>query len=121
MRLFSFCFLKGGPMEELHAGYLTPHCSNCPFWTDNNWDFGCGYSQFNKCPHISKKHSEQDLYFYDGPVMMFGRIIGHLSGETLAVSERKARSNFAYRYKKEKGYASTAKISLPGSIRKGDI
>jgi hypothetical protein len=109
-------------MEELHAGYLTPHCADCPFWLDgSDWDFGCGYNQFDQCPYIPNSKNKQNIYSYNGPVMMFGRVIDHWTGETMAVSERKAKSNLIFRYKKEKGYAMNSKISLPGLITKGDI
>lgn len=57
------------------------------------------------------------LYVYEGPVMKFDVCIVHnWKGETLATSEAKARSNLAYRYKKENGLAPTARITLPGKI-----
>lgn len=40
------------------------------------------------------------LYFYDGPVLEFNRIIAdHWSGSTRAESEKKARCNLAYQFK----------------------
>ena len=40
-------------------------------------------------------------YVYDGPVMMFGVcVMNSWHGETMAVSESKARSNLAYQFKK---------------------
>lgn len=60
-------------------------------------------------------------YIYDGPVKYFDRCISsEWHGETFANSEAKARSNLAYRYKKEKGLGATAKITLPGTIIKED-
>lgn len=57
------------------------------------------------------------LYTYEGPVMKFDVcIVNNWKGETLAPSEAKARSNLAYRYKKENGLASNARITLPGKI-----
>lgn len=56
-------------------------------------------------------------YVYNGPVMEFGKCVSeHWQASTLAVSEKKARSNLAYRFKKEFGKCSTAKITLPGKI-----
>lgn len=57
-------------------------------------------------------------YLYDGPVMEFGRVITpRWIGYTVAPSAAKAKSNLAYRYKKDHGKAPTAKIKLPGVIR----
>ena len=57
------------------------------------------------------------LYSYDGPVMEFDRCIAHnWRNTTYAVSEKKARSNLIFRYKKENGKAPTAQIKLPGKI-----
>lgn len=59
-----------------------------------------------------------NLYAYEGPVMEFDRCVQHCwKAETSAPSEAKARSNLSYRWKKENGRASQAKISLPGKIR----
>lgn len=44
------------------------------------------------------------LYYYDGPVMAFDQCVAnHWTATTWAVSERKARSNLTYRFKKETG------------------
>lgn len=57
------------------------------------------------------------LYSYEGPVMKFDVCIVHSwKGETFAPSEAKARSNLAYRYKKENGLAPNVRITLPGKI-----
>lgn len=57
------------------------------------------------------------LYSYEGPVMKFDVCIDrNWRGETFAHSEAKARSNLAYRYKKENGLAANARITLPGKI-----
>lgn len=56
-------------------------------------------------------------YSYDGPVMKFDICVAsHWKGETTAVSESKARSNLAFRYKKENGLSSKARITLPGKL-----
>lgn len=56
-------------------------------------------------------------YSYDGPVMEFERCIAdHWKGSTYAVSPSKARSNLIFRYKKENGKATNAKITLPGKL-----
>lgn len=56
-------------------------------------------------------------YTYDGPVMEFGRCVAsHWKASTFAVSERKARCNLTYRFKKENNKIATAKITLPGKL-----
>lgn len=57
------------------------------------------------------------LYSYDGPVMEFERIIAnHWKASTRAESEKKARNNLAFQYKKQYGKAPHSKITLPGKI-----
>lgn len=57
------------------------------------------------------------LYSYDGPVKFFDQIVNpHWKGSTVAPTEKKARSNLAYQYKKESGRSRTAKITLPGEL-----
>jgi len=56
-------------------------------------------------------------YVYVGPVMAFEMCIANLwKGETMAVSEEKARSNLTYQFKKANGRLPTSKITLPGKI-----
>lgn len=56
-------------------------------------------------------------YVYDGPVMKFDICIQHnWKAKTIAPTEAKARSNLAYRFKKENGMLPNAKITLPGKI-----
>ena len=56
-------------------------------------------------------------YIYEGPVYIFDTMITPLwHGQTYATSEAKARSNLAYQYKRINGYASNAKIRLPGKV-----
>lgn len=60
-----------------------------------------------------------DKYMYEGPVMKFGKCIDlHWTAVTFAVSEKKARNNLAYRYKKDNGRVANSNISLPGKISK---
>lgn len=57
------------------------------------------------------------LYTYEGPVKSFDNILtSHWKAETNAFSEARARSNLAYRYKKEHGMSESAKITLTGSL-----
>lgn len=57
-------------------------------------------------------------YTYEGPVMLFDKCIQRCwFGETYAISEKKARSNLAYQYKRDHlKQAATAKVTLPGPI-----
>lgn len=56
-------------------------------------------------------------YSYDGPVMEFERCIAsRWQARTLAISEKKARCNLAYRFKQEHGRTANARITLPGKI-----
>ena len=57
------------------------------------------------------------LYFYDGPVMEFDRIVAnHWTASTRAETEKKARSNLAYQYKKQHGIVPKSKITVPGKL-----
>lgn len=56
-------------------------------------------------------------YTYDGPVMEFERCIANRwISSTYAVSEKKARSNLAYQFKRENNRLPNTKISLPGKL-----
>lgn len=56
-------------------------------------------------------------YLYDGPVMQFEDCVKiRWKASTYAPSESKAKSNLAYRYKKENGLTSNTKITLPGKL-----
>ena len=49
--------------------------------------------------------------------MAFGKCIdNNLKADTYAVSEKKAKSNIAYQYKKEHGKMPATKIILPGAL-----
>ena len=57
------------------------------------------------------------LYSYDGPVMEFEKCIANRwTGTTYAQSEKRARSNLAFRFKKEFAKRTGTKITLPGKI-----
>jgi len=61
---------------------------------------------------------ENHTYIYDGPVLEFDRLVAnHWKGETVATSERKARSNLAYQFKKKNNRIVSVKVSLPGKIK----
>lgn len=59
-----------------------------------------------------------EKYIYHGPVMKFGKCIKNSwSAETYASSPLKAKCNLIFRFKKENGFANTAKITLPGELK----
>ena len=56
-------------------------------------------------------------YSYDGPVMEFDTCVAHnWKASTYAVSEKKAKSNLAYQYKKKNNKVPNVKITLPGNL-----
>ena len=56
-------------------------------------------------------------FVYKGPIMEFGNLLAdHWYGETVADTERKARNNLAYQFKKRNNRTASAKISLPGEL-----
>ena len=58
------------------------------------------------------------VYSYRGPVMVFDKCVEHYwTGETTASSEKKARSNLAYQYKKEMGLIPKTKVSITGKLK----
>lgn len=62
-------------------------------------------------------YEEYHKYRYDGPVLVFDTCVAnHWKGETMAPSEKKARSNLTYQYKKQNNRVAGAKVTLPGKI-----
>ena len=60
---------------------------------------------------------ELQRFTYKGPVMKFDTCVAtNWTDTTYAVSEAKARSNFAYRYKMMNNLVPSAKITMPGKI-----
>lgn len=56
-------------------------------------------------------------YSYRGPVMIFDRCIADKwEGVTMASSEKKARSNLMYQFKKQAGLDIGSRIFLPGKV-----
>lgn len=56
-------------------------------------------------------------YSYDGPVLEFDRVItNRWVAVTMAPTEKKARSNLAYQFKKQHKRTPNARITLPGAI-----
>lgn len=61
---------------------------------------------------------EFNKYTYKGPVLEFDRLIAEdWTGETMAPSEKKARSNLIYQFKTKNSRIVGTKISLPGEIK----
>lgn len=62
--------------------------------------------------------AEFHKYAYDGPVLEFDKCVAdHWKGETMAISEQKARSNLAYQYKKKNNRLAGVPVKLPGKIK----
>ena len=58
-----------------------------------------------------------NLYVYEGPVKEFDTCVAtNWKASTYAVSEKKARSNMAYQYKKTHNLSASSKITLPGKV-----
>lgn len=56
-------------------------------------------------------------YSYDGPVMVFDTCVAnHWKGQTMAPSEKKARCNLTYQFKKRNNRVAGTKVTLPGKI-----
>ena len=51
-------------------------------------------------------------YRYDGPVYIFDKYVGEWKGQTMAVSEAKAKSNLEYQCKTQMGYGPGAAVRL---------
>lgn len=57
------------------------------------------------------------IYKYEGPVEEFGKCVTRQwSAQTRAVSEKQARSNLSYQYKKQFNKAANTKVNLPNKI-----
>lgn len=57
-------------------------------------------------------------YKYSGPVREFDTYISdHWEGETVAESERKAKSNLAYQFKRDNHRLPSVKITLPDKLK----
>lgn len=63
--------------------------------------------------------TEYKKYAYAGPVLEFDHIVAdHWESETFAPTEKKARSNLAYQFKKAYNRESKTQIKLPGKLTK---
>ena len=57
-------------------------------------------------------------YIYDGPVVVFGRCVENKwHGETIASTEKKAKSNLTYQWKKRNNKVAGTKVTLPGKVQ----
>lgn len=57
------------------------------------------------------------LYSYDGPVLEFDRVISNRwVGTTYAPTEKKAKSNLAFQFRKQFNKEARTKIALPGKV-----
>ena len=64
-------------------------------------------------------HKDYDRYVYEGPVKEFDTIVMRdWSGDTYAPSEKKARANLTYQFKKQYNKSSSAKITLCGTVKR---
>ena len=58
-----------------------------------------------------------NLYLYDGPVTSFGKpITKRWRGSTYATSDKKARSNLIYQYKKKNHLQAASRVEFPSAI-----
>jgi hypothetical protein len=58
-----------------------------------------------------------NCYSYDGPVMEFERCVANRwKASTYAVSEKKARSNLTFQYKKTNNKLPNTRVTLPGKL-----
>jgi len=56
-------------------------------------------------------------YMYDEPVMEFDTCVANRwQGSTYAASEKKARSNLVYQFKKKTNRIPSTRITLPGKV-----
>lgn len=56
-------------------------------------------------------------YMYDGPVMEFDTCVANRwQGSTYASSEKKARSNLVYQFKKKTNRIPSTRITLHGKV-----
>ena len=60
-------------------------------------------------------------YRYSGPAMRFNKcIMNKWTGETMAATPERARSNLAYQFKKQNKLIPSANITLPGKLEEVD-
>lgn len=63
-------------------------------------------------------YDDYHKYTYEGPVMVFDTCVAsNWKGETMAPSEKKAKSNLAYQAKKQMNVVAGSKVTLPGKVK----
>lgn len=61
-------------------------------------------------------------YVYKGPILEFDKCIANAwCGETMADSEKKARSNLAFQFKKETNRGPATRIKLSGKLNREKV
>jgi hypothetical protein len=61
-------------------------------------------------------------YVYEGPVMIYNQLASNnWKGETVAPSEKKAKSNLCYQVKKEAKVGKNARVTLLGKIKELEV
>ena len=57
-------------------------------------------------------------YVYEGPVLLFDTVVASIwSGETMAPTAKKAKSNLSYQFKKQNNRLPGTRVTLPGEIK----
>lgn len=91
-----------------------------PILHDRGWksEYYTG-EECDVCIHEQEKLMAERTYIYRGAVLDgFGNLLDTTwFGQTIANSQRKARSNLAYRYKKERGMPMHVRIDFPEKIK----
>jgi hypothetical protein len=63
-------------------------------------------------------YEEYHKYQYEGPVIFFDKCVAdRWKGETMAPSEKKARSNLSYQAKQQLRLIAGTRVTLPGKIK----
>lgn len=71
-----------------------------------------------------KKENQQQrkLYVYQGMVMHFNLIAARFwEARTYAVSEKQARNNLAFQYKRKNGFTANYNVVLPGELKEVEL
>lgn len=54
---------------------------------------------------------------YSGPVVIFNKSVGNWSGETIAISKKKAESNLKYQCKRDMNLVSSTKVAFFNEVQ----
>ena len=75
------------------------------------------YLEQGAFPFAFLRGCPMNQYMYDGPVMEFDTCVANRwQGSTYAASEKKARSNLVYQFKKKTNRIPSTRITLPGKV-----